>query len=284
MVAGGSQFAERAIDRLVFARELERQLLGRLIDRDQPFKFPQACRVAGKDLLEVMAHARNPFTVEGVAAFEALFFKSFRPVGLATDQHRLTPNPLVQHRPERLERLVVCGKELQMAVPRRLFPVRNHTHIRQRGRQLPVTLAMRLEMFELLHRGQQGAVGFLQREFLDGVAGGQKGFGVEKITMILQHAPRHSARTGPSLVVSVRALWRGACWRIIVIFSTPKPFWPPATPSRNSRWRKPTAPCWPRCKSSNISSRIASVTGNWRPRWRMCVWLRTGNSRRGTAI
>ena len=81
--------------------------------------------------------------------------------------------------------------------------MRDDAHIRERGGQLPVTLAMRLEMLELLHRGQQRAVGFLQREFFDGVAGGQQGFGVEKIKMIFLHAPRHSAGTGPAMFVGV---------------------------------------------------------------------------------
>ena len=111
--------------------------------------------------------------------------------------------PLIQDSPERPKRLVVCDDEFQMAVPRRLFPVRNEAHIRERGGQLPITLAMRLEMFEPLHRRQQRAVGFLQREFFDGVAGGQNGFGVEKVKMIFQQAARDSAGTGPSLFVGV---------------------------------------------------------------------------------
>src|SRR2546429_9946643 len=90
-----------------------------------------------------------------------------------------------------------------MAGPRRLFPARNDALIRERGGQLPVTLAMWLEMFEPLHTRQQRAVGFLQREFFDGVAGGQNGFGVEKVKMVFQKATRDSAGTGPSLFVGV---------------------------------------------------------------------------------
>src|SRR5207245_6652218 len=99
-VAGGSQFAERAIDRFVFPCELGGQLFGGLIDRNQPFKFPQARRVAGEDLLELLPHARNPSTIDRVAALELLFFKSFRPVALTADQPRRPASPPIQERPK----------------------------------------------------------------------------------------------------------------------------------------------------------------------------------------
>src|ERR1051325_7688869 len=81
-LAGASQFAERVIDRLVFAREFRRQLIRGLIDRNQPLKFPQASGAAGKDLIEVLPHARDPLAIERVATREPFFFKSLRPVGL----------------------------------------------------------------------------------------------------------------------------------------------------------------------------------------------------------
>ncbi len=111
--------------------------------------------------------------------------------------------PLVEHRPEGLECLVVDGDKLQMTVACRPFPLPDDPRLFQRGGELPVPLAMRLKVLELLHRRQQKTVRRLQRQLFNGVTAGQDRLGVEEVKMILEHAARQGAGTGFALFVGI---------------------------------------------------------------------------------
>src|SRR5207249_8837960 len=156
-VAGNLQFAQRVFDRLVFAGELEAELLGPAVDGSHSFELPHLRGGTRQYPLDLPAHANDMPRVERVNALEEFFFKVLRLVRLPANQHRLPLMPLVQDRPVLAERAVVRREELQMTVPGQAFSLSDDARLLEGRRELPVPFAMRLEVFEVLHRGQQKA-------------------------------------------------------------------------------------------------------------------------------
>ena len=109
----------------------------------------------------------------------------------------------IKHGPERRQRLVICGDEFQMTVAWRSLPFGDDARVPQRRGELPVTLAMRLEILELQHRRQQKSVRLLQRHLFNGVTCCQHRLRVKPVKVMLNHARGHGAGTWFPLLISV---------------------------------------------------------------------------------